>query len=129
MGSSFSLVAVIGHGGVLYDCGVNRDAAMSNAIKRFLSAVERDTAADSGFGARNPSRRLVLLAASAALTLLFGLARGAEKMSKGVAQYEDTPHGIAMCATCSLFVEPRSCKVVEGDVSPNGWCKAYAIAD
>jgi hypothetical protein len=34
-----------------------------------------------------------------------------------------------MCATCSLFVEPRSCKVVEGDVSPNGWCKAYAMAD
>jgi hypothetical protein len=77
----------------------------------------------------NPSRRLVLLAAPAALALPFGLARSAEKMSKEGAQYQDTPQGIAMCATCSLFVEPRSCKVVEGDVSPNGWCKAYAMAD
>jgi hypothetical protein len=102
---------------------------MGKAIMGFLSAVERDTAAGKGRCACNPSRRLVLLAASAALALPFGLACGAEKMRKEAAQYEDTPHGIAMCATCSLFVEPRSCKVVEGDISPNGWCKAYAMAD
>jgi hypothetical protein len=34
-----------------------------------------------------------------------------------------------MCATCTLFAAPRSCKVVEGDISPNGWCKSYAMAD
>lgn len=99
---------------------------MGKAITGFLSAVERDTAADQRYRAGDISRRLALLAA---LTLPFGLARGAEKMTKQAAQYEDTPHGIAMCATCSLFVEPRSCKVVEGDISPNGWCKAYAMAD
>jgi hypothetical protein len=102
---------------------------MDKAITGFLSAVERGNAADKGRGACNPSRRLVLLAAPAVLALPFGLARGAEKMSREAAQYQDTPQGIAMCATCSLFVEPRSCKVVEGDVSPNGWCKAYAMAD
>jgi hypothetical protein len=101
---------------------------MDKAITGFLSAVERASAADKGRGACNPSRRLVLLA-PAVLALPFGLARGAEKMSREAAQYQDTPQGIAMCATCSLFVEPRSCKVVEGDVSPNGWCKAYAMAD
>ena len=102
---------------------------MRKAITGFLSAVERDGAANKACGARNPSRRLVLLAVPPALALLFGRARGAEKMSKETAQYQDAPQGIAMCATCSLFVEPRSCKVVEGDVSPNGWCKAYAMAD
>jgi hypothetical protein len=51
------------------------------------------------------------------------------KMSKQQAGYQDGPKGIAMCATCTLFVEPRSCKVVEGDISPNGWCNAYAMAD
>jgi hypothetical protein len=71
----------------------------------------------------------MLLAAPAALAVPLGLARSAEKMSKDAAQYQDEPRGIAMCATCSLFVEPRSCKVVEGDISPNGWCKAYAVAD
>ena len=53
----------------------------------------------------------------------------AEKLSKKDAEYQDSPKGIQMCATCTLFVAPRSCKVVEGDISPNGWCKAYAMAD
>jgi hypothetical protein len=129
MVSSSSFGAGIRRGGVLYDLGGKRNAAMVKAITGFLFAVERDTAADKGRGSRRPSRRLVLLAAPMALALPIGLARGAEKMSKQGAQYEDAPRGIAMCATCSLFVEPRACKVVEGDISPNGWCKAYAIAD
>ena len=52
-----------------------------------------------------------------------------EKLSKAQAQYQDSPKGIAMCATCTLFIEPRACKVVDGDISPNGWCKEYAMAD
>ena len=54
---------------------------------------------------------------------------GVEKLSKARAQYQDSPRGIAMCATCTLFVAPRACKVVDGDISPNGWCKEYAMAD
>ena len=102
---------------------------MGRAITGFLSAVERNPPADQRRGSCSVSRRLILLAAPTALVLPIGLARGAEKMSKQAAQYEDAPHGIAMCATCSLFVEPRACKVVEGDISPNGWCKAYAMVD
>jgi hypothetical protein len=56
-------------------------------------------------------------------------AEGGGKMSKQQAEYQDSPKGIQMCATCTLFDEPRACKVVEGDISPNGWCKAYAMAD
>jgi hypothetical protein len=54
---------------------------------------------------------------------------GVEKLSKAQAQYQDSPRGIAMCATCTLFVAPRACKVVDGNISPNGWCKEYAMAD
>jgi hypothetical protein len=128
MVSSPSFGAVIRRVGVLYDLGGERNAVMGRAITGFLFAVERDTA-DKGCSACNPSRRLVLLAASAALVFPLGGACGAEKMSKQAAQYEDAPHGIAMCATCSLFVEPRACKVVEGDIDPNGWCRAYAMVD
>jgi hypothetical protein len=103
---------------------------MRQAITGFLAAVERHARTIEACAASRASRRLVLLAASAALGLPFrSKARGAERMSKEQAQYQDTPRGIAMCATCSLFVEPRSCKVVEGDVSPNGWCEAYAMVD
>jgi len=52
-----------------------------------------------------------------------------EKMSKHQADYQDTPKDIQMCATCTLFVPPRACKVVAGDISPDGWCRAYAMAD
>jgi hypothetical protein len=41
-----------------------------------------------------------------------------EKLSKQQTEYQDSPKGIQMCATCSLFEAPHSCKVVEGDVSP-----------
>ncbi len=51
------------------------------------------------------------------------------KMSKQAADYQDTPKGMLMCATCTLFVAPKSCKVVEGDVRPEGWCKAFDLAD
>jgi hypothetical protein len=47
----------------------------------------------------------------------------------GLSDYQDSPKGIQMCATCTLFEVPRSCKVVEGDISPNGWCRDYAMAD
>ena len=56
-------------------------------------------------------------------------AEEAEKMSKKEAEYQDDPKDIRMCATCTLFVPPRACKVVEGDISPSGWCKAFALAD
>jgi hypothetical protein len=52
-----------------------------------------------------------------------------EKMSKQEAEYQDNRKDIRMCATCTLFEPPKSCKVVEGDVSPDGWCKAFALAD
>jgi hypothetical protein len=52
-----------------------------------------------------------------------------QKMSKREAGYQDSPMDIRMCATCTLFEPPKSCKVVEGDVSPDGWCKAFVLAD
>jgi hypothetical protein len=50
-------------------------------------------------------------------------------MTKARAEYQGIPNGIYSCATCTLFVAPNACKVVEGEVSPDGWCKAYAMAD
>lgn len=49
----------------------------------------------------------------------------AAKMSKAVAAYQDQPKGDQNCANCSLFVAPASCGVVEGTISPSGWCKLY----
>jgi hypothetical protein len=51
-------------------------------------------------------------------TRLFGAS--GDKLSQQQAEYQDSPKGIQMCATCTLFVAPRSCQVVEGDISPDG---------
>jgi hypothetical protein len=79
------------------------------------------------------SRRKVIRAVVAGTSagLLFRISRtqAAEKMTKQQAEYQDTPHGIYSCGLCTLFDKPKSCKVVEGEVSEDGWCKAFALAD
>jgi hypothetical protein len=81
---------------------------------------------------QSPSRRDVVCAAlSSVVAAVAGVETGhaSDKMTREQAQYQDQPKGISMCATCTLFEPPKSCKVVEGDVSPEGWCKAFALAD
>jgi High potential iron-sulfur protein len=56
-------------------------------------------------------------------------AQSEDKMTKARAEYQAMPNGIYSCATCTLFVAPNACKVVDGEVSPDGWCRAYAMAD
>lgn len=56
-------------------------------------------------------------------------AHAADKMTREQAQYQDHPQGIYSCALCSLFEPPSSCKVVEGEVSKDGWCRVFALAD
>jgi hypothetical protein len=52
-----------------------------------------------------------------------------EKMTRQQAEYQDKPNGIYSCGLCTLFEKPNHCKVVEGEVSEDGWCKAFAVAD
>jgi hypothetical protein len=79
------------------------------------------------------SRRRLIAAAAGATSAMalapLGQAGALEKMTQKQAQYQDSPKDIMMCATCTLYEPPKSCKVVEGDVSPSGWCKAFALAD
>ena len=78
---------------------------------------------------RRAAVRLVITGISASVLPLISRAKADEKMSRTEAQYQDTPKGIYCCATCSLFEPPKSCKVVAGEVSEDGWCKAFALAD
>jgi hypothetical protein len=79
-----------------------------------------------------PRRKLVRAIAngvSAGLLLRITPSEASEKMTRQQAEYQDTPRDIYSCATCTLFEPPKYCKVVEGEVSKNGWCKAFALAD
>jgi uncharacterized protein YpuA (DUF1002 family) len=65
----------------------------------------------------------------AAVLLRISRAQASEKMTRQQAEYQDTPSGIYSCAMCTLFEKPNACKVVEGEISTDGWCKAFALLD
>jgi hypothetical protein len=81
----------------------------------------------------NRSRRNIMRSlaggVSAGLWLRIAPADAAEKMTRARAEYQDAPNGIYSCGLCTLFERPNTCKVVEGEVSKDGWCKAFELAD
>jgi hypothetical protein len=81
----------------------------------------------------NPSRRTIVRATAGVATagLLFRITRAnaSGKMTRQQSQYQDTPNGIYSCGLCTLLEPLSGCKVVEGEVSKDGWCKAFALAD
>lgn len=52
--------------------------------------------------------------------------------SKSALKYQDHPKGSSACANCANFLPgkgaqgPGRCIIVAGDISPKGWCLAYA---
>jgi secreted PhoX family phosphatase len=85
---------------------------------------------------RHFSRRAVLKGAAllAAVTATTGTtaARAQAKATKAAMQYRNTPNGKQECSNCLQFIPGKTpkaegaCKVVDGPISPHGWCIAYA---
>ena len=86
---------------------------------------------------RRITRRTVLKSAALLAAVVAAPAGIAEalaqtKASKAAMQYRDTPNGKQQCDNCIQFVPGKSptamgtCKIVEGDINPKGWCVAYA---
>ena len=73
--------------------------------------------------------RAIVTGVPAAVLLPISRTEAAEKMTRQQAEYQDRPDGIYSCGMCTLFEKPNACKVVEGDISIDGWCKAFALAD
>ena len=80
---------------------------------------------------RHISRRRVLggtalILGTAAAALVVPQAAGEQKMSQDGAKYQGAPKGGQRCDGCSNFQPPQSCKLVQGDISPSGWCQYFA---
>ena len=74
--------------------------------------------------------RRALLGTTTALAAAMMLARtgtsqAQAKMPKQTAQYQDSPNGDQKCEGCRFFVGGGSCRLVEGEISPNGWCRLF----
>jgi hypothetical protein len=54
------------------------------------------------------------------------------KASKAQFKYQGTPNSGHKCSQCRFFVKGSSasangtCSIVDGSISPNGWCTAFA---
>ncbi len=69
------------------------------------------------------SRRTVLIAAAGAAPLLALTTSEAQaKLAQTAVKYQATPNEGHQCDGCVQFVAPNSCKLVEGEISPTGWC-------
>ncbi|GAC1340565.1 MAG: hypothetical protein NVSMB18_10900 [Acetobacteraceae bacterium] len=49
-----------------------------------------------------------------------------QKLAPELVQYQATPKDGNECDKCVNWVEPNACKIVTGNISPKGWCVAYA---
>lgn len=49
----------------------------------------------------------------------------AVKQTKIQAAYQNFPRGRQRCGVCVHFRPPNDCEVIEGPVSPNGWCRNF----
>ncbi|MBF0324997.1 high-potential iron-sulfur protein [Magnetospirillum moscoviense] len=87
-----------------------------------------------------PTRRVVLRGALAVGCGLFlpllspGQARAQaaatdapKKMKQATVRYQAQPKGEQKCSGCTNFIaESKTCKLVEGQISPDGWCNMWA---
>jgi hypothetical protein len=89
---------------------------------------ERDLSRDKTV---NTSRRTLLaggvaVLAAGAAALAAQPARADDKLGQDVVQYQKTPNDGNKCSICVNFIAPNACKIVSGDISPEGWCVAFA---
>ena len=74
----------------------------------------------------------VVLPALAGLFAVSTTAPAAAKGSQAQFKYQTTPSGSKQCSNCTFFIAGKTatangtCKVVDGDISPKGYCIAYS---
>jgi High potential iron-sulfur protein len=76
-------------------------------------------------------RSIVVLPALATLT--YGVAAAdSSKVSQASMHYQTTPNDGKHCSLCKFFVPAQdpsangTCQIVDGSISPNGYCQAFA---
>jgi hypothetical protein len=50
----------------------------------------------------------------------------ATKAKQKAVMYQQTPKDGKQCSGCQQFQAPSSCRIVEGEINPNGYCILFA---
>jgi len=64
-------------------------------------------------------------AAGATISVALNTAVAAPKVSKQAVAYQDHPDGEKRCEKCAQFQPPNACKLVDGQISPQGSCRIF----
>ena len=48
------------------------------------------------------------------------------KISQKAVAYQDHPEGDKRCEKCAQFQAPNGCKMVDGTINPQGYCRIFA---
>jgi hypothetical protein len=86
--------------------------------------MERDLR--TGLSRRSLVRLTAALAGAAGASALAARADAQSKTPQKEAEYQPQPKNGQMCTSCANFEPPNACKLVDGKISPSGWCKLYA---
>lgn len=89
--------------------------------------ADKPQARSTQFSRRMLLRRAVRAAGAAAILGLTAN-RAAAKISQAAVAYQPQPNGDKRCDKCVQFQPPNACKIIEGTISPQGWCRVFAPA-
>jgi hypothetical protein len=80
-------------------------------------------------GAAHARRQVLRMIASGVVVFVaWARAFAVDKLAKSDVDYRDRPKGRERCDNCRVWVPPDSCKSVEGEISPSGWCNIWRPA-
>jgi anaerobic selenocysteine-containing dehydrogenase len=75
------------------------------------------------------SRRTILrgavVTAAAVPVLLSGMTAAYAKVKQAEVKYQQTPKDGQKCSDCANFEAPKSCKLVDGEINPEGYCQLF----
>jgi hypothetical protein len=72
------------------------------------------------------SRRGFLIAmAGAAPLVALGSVSAEAKMAQAGVGYQTEPKDGKQCSQCNFYIEPNACKVVDGEITPTGYCRLW----
>jgi hypothetical protein len=71
-------------------------------------------------------RILDAVGAAAILSARPNAASPAIKISQKAVAYQDHPEGDKRCEKCAQFQPPNECKMVDGSINPQGYCRIFA---